>query len=215
VAAGSFGVDTSVAWLVVPFAVTSSAQVTSTVTATPGPPPPLVGGLRARLLRDSCILALETGLDELGWFDNGRRHRSITFAKEPLRYDEPVEPNLIGLSLGDLSETDIEVGSSLVTASWALAVDVFAEDESLGQHLWGDIRDLLRGRLASRVRSTVPIMDLRQATPSQVGYAEVVDVIATRQWAMVEAPWQRTWFRVEATVEDTYFGELIPQAEAP
>jgi hypothetical protein len=189
-------------------AVSSAIDVTTSPLITAGALPTPLGGLRARLVRDSLVLVFDGALNDLGWYDTDRRHRPVRLTIEAIPLSEPIEPNLIMLTVRRGSNEPVEIGSDLSTSRSQILVDIFAEDESLGEHLWGDIRDVLRGRIGSTL-SSFPILDLRQSTPTILGYAQLFDVSAARLWAQVEASWQRRWFRVEAFMDDTYFGEPI------
>ena len=41
-----------------------------------------VGGLRVRLIRDNILAMLEQGLTDLGWFDEGRKHKPVTLIED-------------------------------------------------------------------------------------------------------------------------------------
>lgn len=190
-----------------PAAVTSILDATTTVAGDAITPPGILGGLRARLVRDSLAMMLEDELGGLGWFDAGRRHLPVRFIAEPLEQSESLQPNLITVSTHSVDHAPVEVGSDLGASRSTAVVEIYAQDESFGEHLWGDVRDVLRGRVGARLRPVFPILDLRLATPVSLGYAQVVDVTAGREWAQAEPLWQRNWFRVEATVEDVYLGD--------
>lgn len=166
------------------------------------------GGLRARLLRDSFRNMIEAGLMEIGWFDAGREHRPVRLTAAPVKWDVPIEPNLIAVSTMSTEDFDIELGSDAARTVIPFFIDVLAESEAVGEQLSGDIRDVVRGRFPSvgRVRATFDIFDYRQATASPIGYCVISDVNGERQATRVERAYSANWFTITCNVEDYYSG---------
>ena len=169
----------------------------------------VVGGLRYRLAHDSCTEMLRAALEALGWFDAGRRHRVVRILREPANWDEPIEPNLICVSTQDSEAIEAELGSSLTGVVVPYIFDIYAESESVGLHLSGDIFDILRGRHpdAGREVAKFSILDFRAATPEEIGYGVIADVERSRTPMRVERPWLQNWFVISANVTDHYFGD--------
>lgn len=163
-------------------------------------------GLYARLLLMSFQEMLRAGLDELGWFDEGRQHASVTIVPEPRPWDQLVEPNLIAVSTGESDQTQVELGNG---GAWGIEVpflvDLYAESEALGLHLSHDIADIIRGRHpdAGRTSRTFSVYDYLQATPSQVGYATVLEVNTSRGVQVFDKPWLSNWYTVVGRVAYT------------
>lgn len=168
----------------------------------------VVGGLRLRLLHDSVHDHLESALTALDWFDPSRSHVPIRLLAKPLRWDVPIEPNMITISFDEARAEEVEVGSDLTTGTLTAYIDIYAESDSLGVDISNDIRDLFRGRLVA-THPTVGIYDYRQATPPIIGYATVASVISLRNDAISQELWMRHWFRVRCELEDTYYSSEV------
>lgn len=174
----------------------------------------VLGGLRARLIRDSYFEMLRGCLAELGWFDTvsviagdgGRQHRSVRLIAKPLEWDEAVEPNLIAVSTSETESQDVELGSDLAETKIPFFVDIYAESESLGLDLAGDVRDITRGRMPGlgRVRPSFHVYDFRMPTPSAVGMCLVESVDSSEQETRVERAWLSNWYTISFTAIDLY-----------
>ena len=55
------------------------------------------------------VLGLEQSLSDLGWFDPNRRHRPVTLLPEPVEDDVHVEPNLVAVSVDEISPEYVEL----------------------------------------------------------------------------------------------------------
>lgn len=161
------------------------------------------GGLRQRLIKDSFYNLINDGLADLGWLTPSGTRKTVTMRAEPLRSDEEITVNSVIVSVDDLQETTLEMGTNGVVGEWVFYVDVYAENESLGVHLIGDVRAILSGRLASigRDHSTLPVLDYRMATPSQIFYCELEDINVVRAQGYAKS-WQRYWWSCQVTVVD-------------
>jgi len=167
-----------------------------------------VGGLRSRLIFDSVYHTIKDGLKYLGWFDGGRRHAPIFFVAEPQETETEIPLNTVALSDENINSKPIELGSELAEHTRWFYVDMFAEDDAVGKHLIGDIKDILEGRMPSIGRSgpVVDIYDYRMATPQQVAtcYVQNVQVDRAHGW---NKPWLRHWYSVQFQLVDTYSSE--------
>jgi hypothetical protein len=170
----------------------------------------VVGGLRARLIRDSIYQCIYDALDELGWFDAGRRHRPIIFTGASVANDEEIAWNTIALSDEDLTESDLEMGSTAVETRWAYYVDFYAEDDSIGKHLIHDVRDLLAGRMSSigRAHARVEIYDYRMATPAPIFSVDLEHIEVSRAHDFPKA-WQKHWYACRFDVIDAYDDDAV------
>ena len=128
------------------------------------------GGTLYRLLNDSFHLMLEQSLSDLGWFDPNRRHRPVTLLPEPVEDDVHVEPNLVTVSVDEISPKYVELGSTFAEHRVRTYVDIYGESKALALSLMGDIKDIVDGRIVSIGREfpTFSVLDLRAATPSKV-----------------------------------------------
>jgi hypothetical protein len=166
----------------------------------------LAGGLRARLLHDSVLTLVEAGLGALGWFDTGRAHQPVQFIPAPVDWDQAIAFNSLVVSSRSRVSDYVETGSNLTGDTVIIGIDFYGESESLAIDLANDIGDLLRGRLpgGTSAGGTLPILDLRLATPVPTGYATVTDVRVTRIPAQLNRAYTRHWFAVDATIADDY-----------
>lgn len=167
-----------------------------------------VGGLRARLIRDSLFYMLRDGLTDLGWLTSQPSHLPITLLAEPTEADQEVPLNTIALADDDVRGEDVELGSGLAEQSWNFFVDFYAENDPIGLHLIRDVKDMLEGRIASigRTRPILSVQDWTLATPVEVFACEIEDVRTARAHDFPHA-WLRHWHTCSFTLIDTYANE--------
>lgn len=171
----------------------------------------VVGGLRARLIRDSAFELIRDNVIALGWMAPGRRHKPVLFRASPVPWDEEVPLNTIAVSQTDVSDDPAELGSNLTDDTWTFYVDLYAEDESVGTHLIHDIRDILRAKMPSigRSRPILPVRDLAGPNPAVVLFnCEIEDVIIDRANDFPKS-WQRYWYVCRFNVVDTYASDDV------
>lgn len=173
----------------------------------------VTGGLRLRLLVDSLHQATTDALRDLGWFDAGRMHLPITVLSGP--NDLPGEPiNVLVIGVESLETTWIEMGSDLNTDRLAVDCVFYAEHDTVGIHLINDLRDAMRGRITSHftLAGSFPLLDFRLATPTPIGYAQVVAATSNRRMPTSSQDYQRHIHTLECVIHDTYYaeGEFIP-----
>lgn len=161
------------------------------------------GGLRARLIRDSVEELVRSGLAARGWFDVDRRHAPLRIVSEPNDWDEPIEANSISISGGDSTDDPLEMGSNATEDQWTYYVDFYAEDESIGLDVSGEVRDILRGKLPSigRTGSFLPVYDFRDATPAVAFVCQIENVMVDRGRGFNQ-PWLRFWYTVRFDLLD-------------
>jgi hypothetical protein len=70
-----------------------------------------VGGLRARLIKESIFQTVNDSLDALGWFTAGRKHLPITFLDTTVADSDSVQKNTLVLNDWDSTEFENEMGS--------------------------------------------------------------------------------------------------------
>lgn len=177
----------------------------------------LGGGLRSRMIEMSTFETIKTALTALDWFASGRRHQPIILvneAQEPT--GDPIAFNTLALSSENVASSDEELGSLLAEHRRSYYVDFFAESDALGQHVIGDVKDILEGRMPSLGRSNpiIDVYDYRQATPPQVFYVEVEGVTIDRAHGFPQ-PWARHWFSVQFTLIDYYSDDGTADILAP
>ena len=161
----------------------------------------IVGGLRARLIRESLFQHIETALGDLGW-------TTIEFLASPKPNDEAIELNTLVLSDEDLIEDQAEMGSLLAEHRWTFYVDFYAADEAIGLHVIRDVKDIVGGRIPSIgvQRPNFPVYDFTQATPPVEFYCDIEDVVVDRAHDFPK-PWQKYWYACRFTVVDHYADE--------
>jgi len=166
------------------------------------------GGLRARFIQDSIRVQIIGALMDLGWFYDGRRHAPIRYRAKPADWDETVESNTLSITLEDFSDSPSEIGDGTTDDLRTFWVDLFAENDSVGHHLIGDIRDIVAGRFPSigRTGPVFDIYDLRQATPASFVQVDVERVMSDRVEKQPR-PWQQFWHFVRFDILDDHSDE--------
>lgn len=168
----------------------------------------IVGGLRARIIRDSLYHMLHDSLDALDWFDAGRRHRPIVFTGTSTDRQTEIALNTLVLSDDNLTETEYELGSNGIESTWTFYIDFYAEDDDVGKHLIHDVRDILGGRMSTigRTYSNCPVYDYRMATPTIVFTVDLERIIVDRAHDFPKQ-WQKHWYACRFDVVDAYGDE--------
>jgi hypothetical protein len=176
-----------------------------------------VGGLRARLIRDSFEKMLRDALDARGWFDTDRRHSPITLISGAYDWDEPIPLNTLSIAAEDLSSDEIELGSNAAEDRWTVWVDFYAESEPLGMDVAHDIRDILRGKMPAidRIAPIFPVLDFTvdlveppepPEPPPILFYCDIEDVVVDRARGFTR-PHERYWYAVRCDIVDEFFDE--------
>lgn len=168
----------------------------------------IVGGLRRRLIKDNLELLLNDCLDSLGWFDTNRQHKPVSLVGTMVENSTEIKPNLVSISAEVVTNTEMEMGSGLEENRWTFYIDIYAENEDVGLHLAGDIYDIIRGKMSSVGRSTTEfvVLDLTQATPSELFYCDIdnIDIARSRDWTKA---YSRYWWTIGLDVLDYYNSE--------
>lgn len=165
----------------------------------------IVGGLRARLVRESLFNTLNDSLDALGWFDHDRQHQPIEFLSAAVDDTTEIKFNTVAIADADLTTIEAEIGSMLTEHRWSFYVDIYAENNALGVQLAYDIKDILEGRMPSigRTDGSFTVYDYRSATPTMFTICQIENVMVDRAQGFTE-PWRRWWYSVALTVVDYY-----------
>jgi hypothetical protein len=170
----------------------------------------IVGGLRRRIIKDNFYNMLYDSLSDLGWF-NGSLTLSkfpVTLVAEQIDPQTEIKPNKIGISTEDLRSWNIEMGSNLEEYKWSIYIDIFAEDESTGIHLSGDIYDVISGKMES-IGRTGPTLDVYDYMTDGEPYLftcqlENIQMERVREW---DKQFNKYWWVIGFELSDTYFGE--------
>lgn len=167
-----------------------------------------VGGLRLRLIRDSLYSMIDDALHAMGWFDEGRNHLPVHFRSEPYPADVEIPLNTLVLADDSMTPYDAEMGSSLGEFIYRVYADFYAENDTIGRHLIQDLTALLEGRVASagRTRPNFVVWDYTQATPTELFYCQIEDVIWDKALDFPK-PWQRHWYSCRFDIIDVYADE--------
>jgi hypothetical protein len=168
----------------------------------------VVGGLRRRLIKDNFYWMVHSSLSELGWFNGGLSTSDVTLLSDQVDPRTEIKPNKVSISAEELSSDEIEMGSNLEQYNWDVYLDIFAEDESVGIHLTGDIYDILRGKIESigRTGSSFDVYDLRIEDEPYLFTCQLenIEESRVREW---DAPFNKYWWVIAVTIVDTYYGE--------
>lgn len=169
------------------------------------------GGLLERFIEESVYRLIVDALDDLGWFDTGRQHEPIVPRAEPYALDETIEKNALVIELELTEDEEFETGQAAAIEDGIDAyVDFYAENTSLGRHLAGDVRGILRGKMPSigRLTNTFEIIDWSLATPTPIaGAYGIFEDITTARASVFSRPWKNTLFSTKFRVivsTDTY-----------
>lgn len=158
----------------------------------------LSGGKRDRMIIESVYRGLENYLDTLGWFDpTGRFHAPIALVDEfPDLNLADVPVNTLAISAESVIPHAIEMGARTSEHLFTMFVDFFAEGDSLGRHVAGDVLEYVKSR------DTIPVYDYSDAGDPLEFAVDVHDNAEIRKPDNVTQPWQRHWYTVEFAVED-------------
>jgi hypothetical protein len=168
----------------------------------------IVGGLRARLIHDSVEAHVFDILNQLGWFDAGRRHTPIVIVPKPKKWDEPIPFNSIAIDLTNNSDEEAEMGSNLTNETHIVNVDFYGENEAIARHVAGDLAAAFRGKMPSISRTTMslPVFDFRDPA-APVLFSCQVETVAIDKAHNFPHPWQQFWHSVRFDLIDTYGDE--------
>lgn len=168
----------------------------------------VVGGQRTRFIVDSLYLMVQEALAALGWMDVGREHDPIIFRDDPVGVDEEVPYNTIAFEDTISSDSEAEIGSLLTIDDITVFIDIYAESESLGRHLSGDVRDILRGKLPAVGRNApvLDVYDFNQATPVPVFTCQLERIRTDRAHNWPQA-WRKHWYSLTVHIMDEYTDE--------
>ncbi len=165
----------------------------------------IVGGLRSRLIRESCFEMVRGSLTQLGWFDPTRPHLPVTFESRQQTHEEPIIPNTAALSDENLTETDWELGSQLAEHTWQMYIDFYADNDAIGLHFIRDVQDILRGRISAigRTQPNFAVYDFRQATPPLLFFCDLERVVVDKSHGFLK-PWLLHWYSCSFEIIDYY-----------
>lgn len=162
------------------------------------------GGIRDRLIFESCHRMIHDALNQLGWFGQlgtpARPIPPIVWRTERYDDDQRIPVNALVVSSEDTNSADLEVGSLLSEDATQFWVDFYPVDDELGKHVMGDVRAILQGKMASanRVEPGFWVTDHRPNAPvpgADLFWVEIEDVQSlhsVRQSSTPEVQLQRS-----------------------
>lgn len=164
------------------------------------PTPEPTGGLRDRMVFESFARMLYDALAQLGWFDPDRAHEPIVWRTSIVPESEELPKNTLAVSSEDASSEYIELGSNLSEDRFTIVVDFYAQNDALGRHVAGDVRDILRGKMPPvRDDTEFVVYDWRVEPPTPLFWADIEDVALDRAHGF-DAPFRRHWYSVMAAI---------------
>lgn len=163
----------------------------------------LAGGLRRKLIKASFHEMVKDSMTTLGWFSPTLQAKPVTLISNQFDVNKEIKPNVVGISMEDIDAEPMELGSTLEEVSWMAYLDIFAEDDSIGTHLYGDLYDILRGKIAGRTAPVFDVIDLTMPTPDVAFTCEILDIEGSRvrDW---DRPYNKYWWVVGCRLVDTY-----------
>lgn len=165
----------------------------------------IVGGLRARLIRENLYEQLNAALDDLNWFDPTNPNLPITFISKQKEADEEIELNTAILTDDQEISVGFELGSNFTEFTWDFFVDFYAESDALGLHFIRDVRDLLSDRFSGVTFSSFPVLDLRQPTPPLLFNCHIpLESVDTDRAYGFRELWRQHWYSCSFQVLDYY-----------
>ena len=164
-----------------------------------------VGGRRQRLIKDNIKRQLEADLNALGWLDSGRPHMPVTVSADQFEPNEEIKPNAIVVVIEDFGNEPMGMGQdfNLEENTINCFVEIFAENSSIGQHLAGDVYDLMRGKFTSiNDLGGIDVLDLG-VDDSHLFYCWYQDfeIMKNKSW---DLPFNKYWWTIAVDVIDTY-----------
>ena len=168
-----------------------------------------VGGIRLSCIRDSFHRMVEDSLDQIGWLTPNPGTRSdVEIVAEQLDTLKEIVPNKIAISSEDIVDEEFELGSNLTEDSWEIFIDIFAENESIGLALAGDVRDILRGKMSSigRTDTNFEVYDYQDDSVMFECQIRNVEIIRVRDW---DRSYNKFWWVVACQIVDTYYDDQI------
>ena len=177
-----------------------------------------MGGDFDRCLRWSLWKLTVDALDGLGWLgtsveEGGARvHRPVTVRAGPGGPGGPVRVDA-GAFNGSTVEVgdEFEVGSHVTGVRQPFAFDIYAESDTIGRMLRGDLLAVLAGRAPAvgRTENVLPVLDGSQAPPPVLVYADIEDLFGG-QASGFDDQWRRHWFSVEGVLDVPPYAEVTP-----
>lgn len=164
----------------------------------PGP----IGGLRDRLIHESLYrLVRDALLDNLGWGAPGRAHLPLNVVRTPVDPHTDVPLNTMTVTPEDIAGEPYELGSHASVDTHPFWVDFYGENEDVAGQVIGDVREILRGKIAGRTAPVLDVYDFDLATPV-VLFSCVLEDVRTHRAHEVTRAHEQHWRAVSVDVVD-------------
>jgi len=153
-----------------------------------------MSGLRDRFVYESIWEHINAELTAKDWFALDDTHTPITVTYSFPDDEEPVEYNTLALTTGMQDSEYVEMGSLDYEKNVIYYIDFYAESDSLGMHLIGDLEHFLK---------KTPAMDVYDYENAKAVIASAqVGGVFTRRPVRVTQPWQKHWYTLSFDIED-------------
>lgn len=139
-------------------------------------------GLRLRFIRDSLFYMVRESMEAAGWFENEPRRAPVELLPEPVDGSVEIVPNKVAMSTDDTTTLEWELGTDMEQLRWDVYFDVFAENESVGIHIVGDIVAILKGKMPSvgRTSSSFDVYDFRDMDEGPIFKCDLEEIDSSR-----------------------------------
>ena len=174
----------------------------------PAPLQPLVGRKRLRVIQDALVSKVSDGLEDLDWFKPHSHRRPVEVVAEPIDNGTEILPNKISVVLEDSFSQELELGSHLSSDTWECYIDIYAQDNLVGQGLAADIAAILSGKMPSigHGATRLTVIDYRD---SQIAfYCDIENVLIERQRDS-DRKYLRYWWMIAFDLIDSYYDDII------
>lgn len=167
-----------------------------------------VGGLRARLIKESMYRMVDTALEDLGWYADDSWFSPINLIPEQIDDQTEIVPNVVAISDDDDDNIELEMGSNLTEFRWTYWIDVYGENNAVALHIGRDIRDFLQGRMPSigRGSPSLTVLDYTLATPTELFTCELENISLNRAHDFPKE-YQKYWYSIYVELVDSYGDE--------
>lgn len=164
----------------------------------------ITGGLRDRMIEEALVNHVRAGLTALGWFAPGRAHQTITLRQAKVEADEQIPVNTLNILAEDFDDFAIEMGSNMSEDRHMFYIDFYAENDALGKHVIGDVRDLLRGKMPGvSEHSVVRVFDYQlDPVPADPEFVVDVENVLIDHARETTRPFEQHWWMCRVELVD-------------
>ena len=167
----------------------------------------LMGRKRLSSINDALYSFVKEGMSELGWLTPAKSRENVQLINEPVDYSVEIKPNIVSVTIEDSIDDRVELGSLLSEEMWDCYIDIFAENQAVGQGLVADLAALLRGKFASLGLDGTRLSVNDYRTDEFAFSCEIENVVIERQ-RNSDRKYQRYWWIIGFDLIDTYNSDL-------